>query len=37
VQTGLVPHQHHAHYHKDEVIVSATKAMIARFFVVVTL
>jgi hypothetical protein len=28
-------HEQHAHHHKDEVIVSATKAIITRFFVVV--
>jgi hypothetical protein len=32
----VTPHEQHAHHHKDEAIVSATKAIIARFFVVVT-
>jgi hypothetical protein len=31
-----VPHKQHAHHHKDEVIVSATKEFITRFFDVVT-
>jgi hypothetical protein len=36
VPDGLV-HQHQlAHQHKDEVIVSAAQAIIARFFVVIT-
>jgi len=32
----VTPHEQHAHHHKDEVIVRATKAIIARFFVVIT-
>jgi hypothetical protein len=32
----LVPHQQHAHHHKDEVIVSTTEATIAIVFVVAT-
>jgi hypothetical protein len=33
---GLVHQHQHAHHHKDEAIVSATKAIIARCFVVTT-
>jgi hypothetical protein len=33
----VTTHEQHAHYNKDKVIVSATKAIIARFFVVVIL
>jgi hypothetical protein len=32
----VTTHEQHAHYNKDKVIVSATQAIIARFFVVVT-
>jgi hypothetical protein len=33
----VTTHEQHTHHNKDKVIVSATKAIIARFVVVVTL
>jgi hypothetical protein len=32
-----MPHEQHNHHHQNEIIVSATKVMITRFFVVIAL